>query len=74
MQLIYGGKTTQSLPRYEFPAEFSLSLNQKHYSNQDEAIKFINEILVPYVTKERERLEIGKPRGSGKFLTCSKVK
>ena len=58
MQLIYGGKTTQSLPTYEFPAEFSLRLNQKHYSNQDEAIKFINEIVVPYVTKERERLEL----------------
>ena len=58
MQLIYGGKTTQSLTRYEFPAEFPLSVNRKHYSNQDESIKFIDEILVPYIKTERERLEL----------------
>ena len=26
MQLIYGGKTNESLPRYQFPKEFSLSV------------------------------------------------
>ena len=30
MQLIYGGKTLQSLPRYQFPQSFSLSVNPKH--------------------------------------------
>ena len=34
MQLIYGHKTNQSLPRYQFPKEFSLSVNLKHYSNE----------------------------------------
>ena len=34
MQLIYGGKTNQSLPRYQFPKEFSISVNKKHYSNE----------------------------------------
>ena len=33
MQLIYGGKTKQSLPRgVRFPDSFSLSVNEKHYS------------------------------------------
>ena len=32
-QLIYGGKTTQILPKYEFPKSFSLSVNPTHYSN-----------------------------------------
>ena len=41
MQLIYGGKTTQSLPRYEFLVEFSLNVNQKHYGNQKVLIKFV---------------------------------
>ena len=27
MQLIYGGKTTQSLPKFRFPSSFSLSIN-----------------------------------------------
>ena len=55
-QLIYGGKTTQSLPKYEFPKSFSLSVNPTHYSNSQESIKFIKEILVPYFTKKRQDL------------------
>ena len=31
IQLIYGGKTLQSLPRYQFPNSFSQSVNEKHY-------------------------------------------
>ena len=55
-QLIYGGKTTQSLPKYEFPKSFSLIVNPTHYSNSQESIKFIEEILVPYFTKIRRDL------------------
>eukprot|EP00794_Sanderia_malayensis_P006691 gene6691-7447_t len=53
MQLIYGGKTNQSLPRYKFPQSFCLSVNPKHYSNTEESLKFINKVLVPYIKQER---------------------
>ena len=53
VQLIYGGKTNQSLPRYKFPDEFSLSVNEKHFSNTKESIKLLKEIIIPYVEKER---------------------
>ena len=33
MQLIYGGKTSQSLPKFKFPESFALSANLKHFSN-----------------------------------------
>ena len=56
MQLIYCGKTNQSLPRYQFPKEFSLSVNLKHYSNENESLKLIDEIILPYLMRERERL------------------
>ena len=56
IQLIYGGKTKQSLPRYKFPESFSFSVNPKHFSNTEESIKIINEIVVPYVEIEREKL------------------
>ena len=56
MQLIYGGKTSQSLPRYRFPKGFCLSFNPKHFSNTNESIKFLKEILTPYVVKQRELL------------------
>ena len=55
IQLIYAGKTAQSLPRFKFPSEFSLSVNATHYSNSDESIKFIEEIIAPCMKKERER-------------------
>ena len=44
------------MPRYEFPPNFSLSVNQKHYSNEQESIKLIKEILIPHIESERERL------------------
>ena len=56
IQLIYGGKMKQSLPRRKFPESFSLSVNPKHFSNTEKSIKIINEILVPHVEKEREKL------------------
>ena len=33
MQLIYGGKTKQNLPRFKFPNGFSLSCNPRHFNN-----------------------------------------
>ena len=60
MQLIYGGKTTQSLPHYQFHEDCSLSVNEKHFSNSKESVKFLNEIIVPYVKKMRESKGLGK--------------
>ena len=39
MQLIYGGTTTKSLPRFQFPDGFCLSFNKTHYSNENEVCK-----------------------------------
>ena len=58
LQLIYGGKTLKSLPRVKFPSSFSLSANPKHYSNEEEAIKVLDEVIIPYVKAERESLEL----------------
>ena len=33
----------QSLPRYQFPAGFLLSVNEKHFSNSKESVKFLRE-------------------------------
>ena len=49
IQLIYGGKTEQSFPRFKFPESFSLSVNEKHYSNTTESIKLFKEIIIPYI-------------------------
>ena len=60
MQLIYKGKTNQSLPKVDFPDGFSLSANKTHYSNEEEALKFIDKILLPHVQKEQEKLRCEK--------------
>ena len=57
MQLIYGGKTSQSLPKIQFPTGFCLSANPNHNSNTEESIKLLNEILVLYVGKIRAKLD-----------------
>ena len=57
MQLIYGGKTVQSLLRFTFPDFFCLSANSSHYSNMQESIKVITEMLVPYVEKQCQQLK-----------------
>lgn len=56
IQLIYAGKTKKSLPRVDFPKSFSLSANPKHYSNESESIKILEDIIIPYVQKERKKL------------------
>ena len=56
-QLIYGGKTTQSLSRFEFPKDFSLRTNPKHFSNTDESLKFLKEVIKPYVINQRQILK-----------------
>ena len=51
-QLIYKGKTTQSLQKIDFLDGFSLSVNEKHFSNTQESIKFLKEIFIPFVDKK----------------------
>ena len=49
VRLIFGGKTSKSLPRVNFPKLFSLSANRKHYSNEQESISS------HFLWEERER-------------------
>ena len=39
LQLIYQGKTRRSLPSATFPDGFLLSMNKKHWSNEEETVK-----------------------------------
>ena len=49
MQLIDGGKTMQSLPRYQILTNIYLSVKWKHFSNNNGPVKLLNEIILPYV-------------------------
>ena len=56
IQIIYGRKTSQSIPRVSFPRSFCICANEKHYSNEAESLKLIDEVIVPYVQNERKKL------------------
>ena len=49
-----------SFLRINFPQYFSLSANTKHFSNTQESLKLLNEIIIPYVEKERDKLNLDK--------------
>ena len=56
MLLIYGDKTDRNLLKIDFPKGFSLSANPKHYNNEKETQKIINEIILLRVKSVREEL------------------
>ena len=58
MQLIYRGKTERSHPRFKFPDSFLVSANPKHFSNTEESLKLLDQIVIPYVESERESLNL----------------
>ena len=57
-QIIFGGKTSKSFPRASFPGGFLVSANPKHYSNEEESLKMMKHIIIPYVQKQRNTLKL----------------
>ena len=58
MQLIYGGKTRKSIRTVKFQRGNLLSANLKHYSNEEETLKLLKEVIVPYIQNERKTLRL----------------
>ena len=58
-QIIYAGKTKASQPRdVRFPRGFCLSQNPSHWSNEEETLKLIREVINPYVINKRAELKL----------------
>lgn len=50
IQLLYTGKTPRCHPHYEgFPAAFNVWHSPNHWANQGTSLRFINNIIIPYV-------------------------
>ena len=59
MQIIYAGKTTASQPRgFVFPKGFLVTQNPWHWSNEQETLKLIKEVINPYVIETRKKLNL----------------
>ena len=53
VQLIYVGKANKSIPAVSFPSDFVISANEKYYSNEREALNMLENVIIPYVEKQR---------------------
>ena len=61
LQLIYKGKAQRSFTRVNFPQSFLLSVNMKHFSNMQESMKLLDEIIMLYVKRDMFNLEEKQP-------------
>ena len=54
MQVVYKGTTNRCHPRYKFPPDWHITHSPNHWSTEITMIDYINEIIIPYVERQRE--------------------
>ena len=54
IQVVYEGKTTLCLPKFQFPKCFSVTFYENHWSNTENSVEFFEEIIFPYLKKVNE--------------------
>ena len=57
-QLVYAGKTDRCHPAYEFPKDWQIVHTHNHWSNEETMLMYIAEIIVPFVNRKREDLDL----------------
>jgi hypothetical protein len=59
-QVLYAGTTARCHPAVNFPDEWDVWHTANHWSNEGRMIRFIDEIIIPYVTQKRGDMPLGK--------------
>ena len=54
-QMIYIGKTSCSLPAAKFPESFLLGFKKLHWSNEEETLPLLKEVISPYITNVKKK-------------------
>ena len=49
VQLTYGGKMSESILEVAFSDVFSVSKNQNYFSDTEESLKYLHEIIISYM-------------------------
>ena len=60
LQLIYASKTCRCHPKFKFPPEWHITHSQKHWSNEETMIQYVDNIILPYVERTKEILNKGE--------------
>ena len=55
LQLLYQGKTTRCHPQYSYPTEFDVWHTPNHWANEETTLRFITNIILPYVKAVRAK-------------------
>jgi len=55
-QLVYGGNTNRCHPSKKFPMDWQIVHTENHWSNEQTMIKYIDDIIVPFVNWKRDEL------------------
>ena len=71
-QLIYGGKTDRCLPTFKFPEDWLISHTQNHWSNESTMICYIEEVIVPFLEKKREQINVDEDQSALAIFDCFK--
>ena len=64
MQIIYGGKTNRCHPSIPFPDDWDIAHNEKHWSNEATMLQYIENVIVPFVTRVRDDLGCNKEQAA----------
>ena len=57
-QLVYAGKTNRCHPAYKFPSDWQITHTQNHWSNEETMLQYIKEVIVPFVDRKHEDLNL----------------
>lgn len=55
-QLVYQGKTTRCLPKFQFPSGWSITCSENHWCNEETMKLYITDVILPYLHQARQKL------------------
>ena len=64
IQLIDEGKMARCLPKFDFPAGFSITFSENHWSNMEKSIELFEKVIFPYLKQVKLSLRYPKEQMS----------
>ena len=69
-QVIYKGKTMRSHPKVSFPQGWDIWHSDYHWSNEETMKRYIENVILPFVSQKRESLKLEKTHPALALFDC----
>lgn len=69
-QLIYKGKTERCHPQVSFPEGWDIWHTENHWSNEETMQRYIEQIIIPFITQKRKALKLDKSHPALALFDC----